>query len=70
VEGNSTTKNQGWRDEGKAKYNEYFKMVTENRKDKYWYGTVWKNNFGSRWVANYRRGTNTSDRTKGVPGGR
>jgi hypothetical protein len=44
-------------------------MVTENRKDKYWYGTVWKNNFRSRWVENYRRGKKTSDRTKGVPGG-
>ena len=61
-EGNSTRKNQGWTEEGKAKYNEYFEMVTKNRKDNYWYGKIWKENFKWHWVAKYRRGRKTSDR--------
>ena len=65
----STRKNEGWTVEGKAKYNEYYKMVTNNRKDEYWYGTVWKENFQTRWVAGYRRGRKTSDKTKENPDG-
>ena len=67
-EGNCTRKNQGCTEEGKAKYNEYFKMVTENRKDKYWYVSIWKKNFRSRWGAKYRNGRKTSDKAKGFPG--
>jgi hypothetical protein len=68
-EGNSTRKNQGWTDLGKARYNEIFQRVSDNRKDRYWYGTVWKQNFHSRWLASNRRGRKTSDRRKGVPEG-
>ena len=63
-EGNSTRKNQGWTEDGKKKYNKYMKMVGENRKDKYWYGVVWQNNFHSRWVSCYRRGKKSSDRNR------
>jgi hypothetical protein len=69
AEGKSTRKNQGWTCEGKAKYNEYYNMVKENRRDKYWYGVVWKTNFQTRWVAHYRNGRKTSDKRMDIPGG-
>ena len=68
-EGKSTRKNQGWSNLGKARYNELCRRVSENRTDRYWYSTVWKKNFQSRWVASTRRGRKTSDRIRGVPGG-
>jgi hypothetical protein len=67
TESNTTRKNQGWTDLGKTRYNMYYGQVSMFRKEKYWYGTVWKNNFHSRWVASIRRGRKTSDRNKGVP---
>jgi hypothetical protein len=65
----STRKNQGWTTLGKEKYNQYYKMVCDNRKDEYWYGRLWTENFQTRWVANYRRGRKTSDRKNQCPSG-
>ena len=44
-EGNNTRKNQGWTDMGKTRHNEFCVLISENRKDKHLYGTVWKENF-------------------------
>ena len=66
-EGNSTRKNQGWTELGKQRYNEICGLVREWRKDEYWYNEVWKNNFRSRWVASYRYGRKSSEKSTGLP---
>jgi hypothetical protein len=67
-EGNSTRKNRGWTEEGKTKYNDYYKMVCVDRTDKYWYGKIWKRNFKASWEAGYRQGKKSTIRMKPLPG--
>lgn len=68
-ESSRTKKNKGWKQEGKERYNELFEMVTENRKDAYWYGNLWRSRFQKRWECTVKVGRKGSDGSQpGVTG--